>query len=376
MVEDNSGRKPDQEDGSGREPLMDGSSGEEPDQEGRRQRKHETKTDSGGGPEAGRGAADDKQEIFDHKLLEMLVCPVCCAGLELTPDDPDVRLTCSSCNRWYPIFHGLPFLLPDHEQNQKGGELDHQFRNVPGVAPRKAKWCRWYYDVPRMISEVEEGTEQSFDYRNIEGSVLDIGAGDRQMLDRLGKVTRYTTIDIIPRDRPTVVADAHHLPFRDGTFDSVVAQALIEHVEDEQQVVTEIVRVLKPGGVFIFSAPFIYPIHDAVDYHRFTIYSLRSLARKHDLEVLRITSGGGYFGVLAQHIYQGLKMVRDHINGRFEKKPYARLPLRFLFDLWGMIVYLPFYLMRSLDGPYRKMAQKQQGRIPFVKGYSVVLRKK
>jgi SAM-dependent methyltransferase len=44
-------------------------------------------------------------------------------------------------------------------------------------------------------------------------------------------------------------ADVHALPFESETFDAVFAHALLQHLPDPQRAVTEMARVLKPGGV-------------------------------------------------------------------------------------------------------------------------------
>ncbi len=47
-------------------------------------------------------------------------------------------------------------------------------------------------------------------------------------------------------------ADAYQLPFLDQQFDVVTAMDFLEHVDNPEQVVKEISRVLKPGGLFFF----------------------------------------------------------------------------------------------------------------------------
>lgn len=50
-------------------------------------------------------------------------------------------------------------------------------------------------------------------------------------------------------------ADALALPFREGSFDLVVSQDTIEHVEDDRGFVGEVARVLNPRGTFIVFTP-------------------------------------------------------------------------------------------------------------------------
>lgn len=47
-----------------------------------------------------------------------------------------------------------------------------------------------------------------------------------------------------------VVGDAEKLPFLKNTFDVVTSFGLLEHFEDPTQAISEMVRVLKPGGLF------------------------------------------------------------------------------------------------------------------------------
>jgi len=49
--------------------------------------------------------------------------------------------------------------------------------------------------------------------------------------------------------------DAEHLPFADETFDAIVMLEVIEHTSSDSAAVSELRRVLKPGGVLILSTP-------------------------------------------------------------------------------------------------------------------------
>jgi len=48
------------------------------------------------------------------------------------------------------------------------------------------------------------------------------------------------------------VGVAEKLPYQDNTFDVVICVDVLEHVSDYYQVVSEIYRVLKPGGIFFY----------------------------------------------------------------------------------------------------------------------------
>jgi SAM-dependent methyltransferase len=51
------------------------------------------------------------------------------------------------------------------------------------------------------------------------------------------------------------VGDGSRLPFRDGAFDLVFADNVLEHLDQPELVFTEVARVLKPGGRFLVKTP-------------------------------------------------------------------------------------------------------------------------
>ena len=53
--------------------------------------------------------------------------------------------------------------------------------------------------------------------------------------------------------------DATRLPFPDGSFDVVITSEVLEHIHDDVAAITEMIRVLAPGGTFAATVPSWFP---------------------------------------------------------------------------------------------------------------------
>jgi ubiquinone/menaquinone biosynthesis C-methylase UbiE len=78
-----------------------------------------------------------------------------------------------------------------------------------------------------------------------EGHVTDISPGMVDVAIRNGKELGF---EIEGR-----VADAESLPYDDNEFDLVVGHAVLHHIPDVELAMREVLRVLKPGGRFVFA---------------------------------------------------------------------------------------------------------------------------
>ncbi|MEV6611271.1 class I SAM-dependent methyltransferase [Kutzneria sp. NPDC051319] len=77
------------------------------------------------------------------------------------------------------------------------------------------------------------------------GSVTDLSPGMVQVALRNAE---NLGLDVDGR-----VADAERIPYDDNTFDLVVGHAVLHHIPDVQAAMAEVLRVLKPGGRFVFA---------------------------------------------------------------------------------------------------------------------------
>jgi SAM-dependent methyltransferase len=65
------------------------------------------------------------------------------------------------------------------------------------------------------------------------------------------------TVDRLPEAKPTVLMDLDSFPypFRDRSFDAIYAFSVIEHLDDLVQTMTELHRLLRPGGFVAVLTP-------------------------------------------------------------------------------------------------------------------------
>ena len=86
--------------------------------------------------------------------------------------------------------------------------------------------------------------------------------------------------DSLCLDGRFVIGDINHLCFPDGYFDIVFSGGVLEFFDDIQKPVDEMVRVLKPGGVFAANmVPRKFSIQTIADFERTLAYSFRNLVR-------------------------------------------------------------------------------------------------
>ncbi|MGJ8668066.1 MAG: class I SAM-dependent methyltransferase [Oceanococcus sp.] len=102
----------------------------------------------------------------------------------------------------------------------------------------------------------------------------------------------YTGVDLAAgKNVDVVLTSPYDWPMADAEFDVVVSGQALEHVEFVWQTVTEVARVLKPGGLCCLIAPSAGPEHRyPVDCWRIYPDGMRALAKFAKLETVDVYS--------------------------------------------------------------------------------------
>jgi SAM-dependent methyltransferase len=167
----------------------------------------------------------------------------------------------------------------------------------------EAEETQWWYVGMRAISfallEAEWGPDGGGARR-----LLDAGCGTGNNLAHFRRFGRTIGIDLSEealrfcRTRGVTATRGNllSLPFPDGTFDGVMSFDVLYHrwIEDDRVAVRELVRVMRPGGLFLLRLPalkMLWGAHDEAVHsrHRYTRGEVRLLLEGAGLEVRRLT---------------------------------------------------------------------------------------
>ena len=143
-----------------------------------------------------------------------------------------------------------------YEQYENASNLRARISIHERFSVNKYGWMRWYFDELNLPSK---------------SKVLELGCGDASLWkknkDRIPKESDITLSDFSrgmlndakitlgekARDFKFHIIDAQQIPFEDCTFDVVIANHMLYHVDIIESALSEIYRVLKPGGYFYCS---------------------------------------------------------------------------------------------------------------------------
>ncbi|TWT86603.1 putative methyltransferase [Pseudobythopirellula maris] len=147
-----------------------------------------------------------------------------------------------------------------------------QFTTAPPPAPSLSRWWRLCRQFPG-VSTIRKLEYELLERLDLSGRVLDVGGGEKSLyIKRLPQGIDYSSVNIDPDAEPTwLVEPGDPLPIEDAAFDKCLSLNTLEHVFDPQQILEEMHRVLRPGGVVYITVPWMFRIHGHPDdFHRVT----------------------------------------------------------------------------------------------------------
>lgn len=146
----------------------------------------------------------------------------------------------------------------------------------------------------------------------LNGAILDVGGNARSGYHELIKGNHaITTANIDPESGCDIVFDAEkNFPVKDESYDCVLSLNVFEHIYNFHNVFHESARVLKPGGIFVCSTPFMFHIHGSPDdYFRYTKSALVKILKESGFKEVKIEElGFGVFSLIFQTIELGLRI--------------------------------------------------------------------
>lgn len=170
----------------------------------------------------------------------------------------------------------------------------------------------WWYRARAELLRAALG-----DFLGAPRRLLDVGSADGPSVAWMHGSFPRIAMDLDPRGLPAgrgVCGSALALPFADASFDVVGAFDVIEHCESEHRAVSELARVLRPGGRLLASVPayqWAWSDHDvrAGHYRRYTRPRIVAAVEAAGLDVRRATYGfAGVFPLfLAERIRRRLR---------------------------------------------------------------------
>lgn len=168
------------------------------------------------------------------------------------------------------------------------------------------RWPNIYYAIAKIFAPVYLGYMSPRRFLNkffpqeVGGRVLlNLGSGPRTVRKDM------INVDIYPYECVATTASLTDLPFKDGSVDGFVCDNVLEHVENPEQAVSEMKRIMKTGAFGYISTPFQYPFHSSPsDYTRWTEQGLRLLFK--DFEIVEIGARAGYFSTLTVVLCYGV----------------------------------------------------------------------
>jgi SAM-dependent methyltransferase len=136
------------------------------------------------------------------------------------------------------------------------------------------------------------------------GRVLDLGCGASPWRGFFKDASAFIRMDRYAADPEVIVVDdVYHLPLADVAVDTIILSRMLGDVPDQPRLMTELARVLSPGGRILVYESISYPQHDLPhDYWRILPAGLKWVAESTGMQMEELIYCGGYCTQLAAQV--------------------------------------------------------------------------
>jgi SAM-dependent methyltransferase len=147
--------------------------------------------------------------------------------------------------------------------------------------------------------------------------VLDVGSGkgafcgelaraghDVVGVDPSASATKIAKTYVDPRGR-FVLGTGEALPLSSGWFDRAVSVCVLEHTKDDEAVLAEVQRVLKPGGIFALTVDCLDSPHVPASFRRHYAREYRCKQFYSDAKLRHLLSRAGFDVLKMRYLFAG-----------------------------------------------------------------------
>lgn len=191
------------------------------------------------------------------------------------------------------------------------------------------KYPNFYNFIIRLISPVfvfqRDTYKRLLKYVNNDEKtiIINLGSGPFKLEEN------FINIDMTPYVNVKILADATNLPLKSNSINAIINVVILEHVPDPEQVVDEMYRVIKPGGVIYTHLPFIQGFHASP--HDYTRWTASGIIRLHNkFSELETGVGAGPTSSLVWIFTEWLALLLSFRR----KTPYKILFVAFTLIFW------------------------------------------
>lgn len=243
-------------------------------------------------------------------LLEYLCCPINHQELKLVStisDNNDEIIEgklISSIGLEYRIKNGIPNLLPCcsnlQNSNENQNSLYTTFKPYILILEKIGMDSLKIAQMDSLRYSIYYKTKQICS-KHMGGIVLEIGAGGNYLKSEFKSLYNvWISLDYDLRlDSIDLRGDGQQLPLKNGIFDTIISIDVLEHVPNPEKFVSEMFRVIKPGGIVILSTPFFFYLHDApFDFFRFSKFGLTTIFQRIGFEVIEVEPTAGVISII------------------------------------------------------------------------------